>query len=493
MNKKAITNYFLVATLLSGSLILPGCILLGPNYKRPETPVPATWKVSGKEGNRVDFEKAETVLSGKWWTLFNAPELNELIEKALRSNQNLKSAAARVIQARAIARVTGADLLPSVNGIPSYSRFQQSGNRFVTSGFDQPSGILSNSFNLPLDLSYEVDVWGRVRRLFESSRAQAAASFEDYRTILLTLTSDIAQNYIAIRSLDQELIILDETKELRERGLAVVNDRFRAGLVSELDLARAKTELASVEVETVDFNRRRAELVNALALLVGEPASTFDLGPEPVEIIPPQIPAGLPSTLLERRPDVLSAENKLRAANAEIGVAQAAFFPAIRLTGSFGYESVELDTLIRGDSQFWSYGPGITLPIFLGGRNFANLKAAKAKYEENVANYRQQILTAFKEVEDAIVNIRYRDDQIHAQEKLLEAAKEAASLSIGRYKEGLVNFLEVVDAERSRLEAETARVQFKNQRLISTVLLIKALGGGWENVPELNLVATPSE
>ncbi len=481
-----------IIALLILSLSLPGC-LIGPNYKRPDVNIPSNWKVSGKSGAETDYTKAEAILSEKWWTLFNDQKMNELVEKALASNQNLKSAAARVLQARAIARISGAELLPSVVANPSYRRFQQSGNRFVTSGFDQPSGILSNSFNTPLDLSYEIDVWGRVRRLFESSRAEATASYEDYRTVLLALCADVARNYLIIRSLDRELEILDQTKILRERGLAVVNDRFQAGLVSELDLARAKTELASVEVDTVDFNRRRAEFVNALALLCGEPASTFKLTPELLDLVPPKIPAGLPSTLLERRPDVLNAENKLRAANAEIGVAKAAFFPTFQLTGSGGYESVELDDLFDSGSQTWSYGPGIKLPIFLGGRNKANLKAAKARYGENVAAYREQILFAFKDVEDAVINIKYRDQQVKAQEKVLEAAREAASLSIGRYKEGLVNFLEVVDAERSRLEAETARVQFKTQRLVSTVLLIKALGGGWENRPKLDLVSTPSE
>jgi len=492
MNKYYFNYLISIVLLLSFSLSLSGC-LIGPDYERPDAVVPENWKISGEKGSESDYVKAETIFSEKWWALFGDERLNGFVEKALASNQSLKSAAARVIQARALARVSSADLWPSVVGNPSFRRFQQSENRFVSSGFDQPSGVLSNSFVLPLDLSYELDVWGRVRRSFESSRAQAAASFEDYRTILLTLSADVAQNYITIRSLDRELVILDETKELRERGLAVVNSRYQAGIVSELDLARAKTELASVEVETVDFNRRRAEFVNALALLCGEPASAFDLEPMPIEILPPKIPGGLPSTLLERRPDVLNAENRLRAANAEIGVAQAAFFPTIRLTGSGGYESVELETLTDSGSQTWSYGTTITVPIFLGGRNKANLEAAKAKYEDNVANYRQQILIAFKEVEDSIANIKYRDQQIKAQEKLLKSARNAATLSIGRYKEGLVNFLEVVDAERSRLEAETAGIQFKAQRLVSTVLLIKALGGGWEAKPKFDFVYTPSE
>lgn len=493
MKKVALKQTFFTFSLLGSLIFLTGCLALGPNYKRPDVVVPENWKVSGKPGEEAQFYQAETILSTQWWKIFNDPKLDQLIEKGLQSNQDIKSAAARVLQARAVARVSGSELLPSAIGNPTFRRFQQSGNQFVTPGFDQPKGVLTNSFSVPLDLSYELDVWGRVRRSFEASRARAAASYEDYRTVLLTLTADIAQNYIVIRSLDREVEILNETKKLREQGLQVVSDRYEAGLVSELDLARAKTELASVDVETFGFLRRRAEFVNVLALLVGEPASTFEFETDPINLVPPQIPAGLPSTLLERRPDVLQAENNLRAANAEIGVAQAAFFPTIRLTGSGGYESVELDTLFDVESKTWSFGPSVSLPIFLGGRNRANLKATKAKYEENLAAYRQQILVAFKETEDAIANIRYRDQQIEAQEMVLIAAKDAASLSIKRYIQGLVTFLEVVDTERSRLEAETARVQFHTQRLVSTVLLVKALGGGWESQPQLKFVSTPVE
>ena len=455
-----------------------GPLTVGPDYKIPTNAVPAAYKAADlgawKQGQPLD-----NVPKGAWWEVFGDIALNDLESRALEANQELKAAVARVDQARATARVARSELLPTLNFDPSLTRERISPNQVPSFG-----ALTANTFRAPLDLSYEIDLWGRVRRGFEGARAEAAATLAAYYNVLLTLQGDVAQNYFLLRSLDAEIAAVTSTVSLRHEQVQLVRSRFEGGIGNQLDISRAETELATTEAEAASLAKRRAELENALAILVGANPAAFKLAaltgantnwnPRP-----PTVPSGLPAQLLERRPDVAEAERQLAAANARIGVAKAAFFPVLRLTGSGGYVSGEVDNLFNWESRAWSIGPSLSLPIFAGGRNRANYKRSQAAYQEAVAKYRQQVLVAFGEVENSLAGIHHLSTQAAAQNRAVAAAHRAAGLATDRYRAGIVSYLEVVDASRDALQTERANAQLAGQRLATTVQLVKALGGGW--------------
>jgi len=450
---------------------------IGPNYHQPTNSVPATYKAE-ELGSWEKGQPLDNVPKGNWWAVFDDTNLNALEAEALEANQELKAAVARVDQARAVARVARSDLLPSLDLAPSFNRQRYSPNAEPSFG-----SLTANTFSTPLDLSYEVDLWGRVRRGFESARADAQASLADYYNVLLTLQADVAQNYFALRSLDAEIATVTGTVALRREQVRLVRSRYEGGIGSQLEIAQAETELATTEAEASSLAQRRDELENAIAILAGQNPSDFHLPAQNTgnwAPQPPEIPAGLPADLLERRPDVAEAERELASANAKIGVAKAAFFPVLTLTGSGGYVSGDLDSLFNWSSRTWSIGPSLSLPIFAGGRNRANYKRSKAAYVEAVALYRQQVLVAFGDVEDGLADIHHLADQAAAQQRAVTSAKRAAELADIRYRSGIVSYIEVVDADRDALTAERANAQLTGQRLIASVQLIKALGGGWE-------------
>jgi len=452
-------------------MALAGCTL-GPDYIKPDVDIPLTFKEGApwKEATPQDH-----LPRGKWWEIYGDPVLNRLEEEATAANQALAAAFARVTQARAIARVAEADRLPRVDLNASAGRSRTPGD-FSLGG----SGTTGDRFTLPFDLGYEIDLWGRVRRSVEASRADAEGSEADYRSLLLSLQAEVARNYFAVRALDAEIDLLRRTVELRRENLGLVSSLFENGEVGQLDLSRAETELASTEAEAVGLQRRRSDLEHALAVLAGRPASTFSLASAPLDLSPPPLSAGIPSSLLERRPDVAAAERRMAGANARIGVAKTAFFPAVSLTGSAGYASSDVSDIFRWDNRSWALGPAISLPIFEAGRNTANLERARAAHEEAVAGYRQQVLVAFAEVEDALAALRILAEQSEAIGRSVTASQQAAGISGKRYRAGLVSYLEVVDAQRTALQAERGSVQVLGERLQASVLLIKALGGSWE-------------
>jgi multidrug efflux system outer membrane protein len=483
--KNGLAGVILSVLLLLVTQVDAGPFTVGPDYKRPTNAVPNAYKAAElgawKEGQPLDH-----VAKGTWWQIFGDATLNDLERRATESNQELKAAMARVDQARATARVARSELLPGLDANPSWRRERFSPNQVPNFG-----DITANTFRAPLDLSYEIDLWGRVRRGFESARAEAAASVAAFHTILLALQSDVAQNYFALRALDAEIATIVSTVSLRNEQVQLVRSRFEGGIGNELDVARAETELATAEAEAASLARRRAELENALAILVGENPAAFrlaalDSANTSWNPKPPAVPAGLPADLLERRPDVAEAERQLAAANARIGVAKAAFFPVLRLTGSGGYVSGDIDDLFNWESRIWSIGPSVSLPVFAGGRNRAAYKRSQAAFEEAVAKYRQRILVAFGEVEDNLAGIHYLSNQAAAQDRAVASARRAAELATDRYRAGIVSYLEVVDASRATLQTERANAQLAGQRLIAAIQLIKALGGGWS---EQQLVA----
>jgi multidrug efflux system outer membrane protein len=461
-------------SLLAGvalAFVLIGCAV-GPNYKRPtvEAPPDWRWKVA---------EPKDHVPRGEWWTVFEDERLNALQQTARTNNYNLQAAFYRFEQARAGARISRSELFPTLDGTANWSRYRTSGNSANPIPFPVPS-YTQDQWTTALDLSYEVDLWGRVRRSFESARMEALSLQAAYESVLLALQADVAATYLAIQGADQELLILNQTIEVRREALSAIELRFQAGFGTEFEVERTKVEVSSAEAGLQGVLRRRAELVNTLAVLCGLPPAEFEgQAAEGVARLP-QIAPDLPSSLLERRPDVAQAEREMAARNARIGVATAAFFPVVRLTASGGYLSGDVSDLFKWDSRVWSIGPTVSLPLFAGGRNLAELERTKFAYEESVALYRQQILEAFREVEDSLAATTLLEKQVAALEEAARAGRRSAQVSYARFTAGAVNFLEVVDSETVRLRAELAAVQGSTEQRLAVVRLIKAVGGGWD-------------
>lgn len=458
---------------------LAGCVLfLGgagcrmvPEYERPSVEVPESWR--WKEAEPRDTEER-----GAWWAVFEDPVLDGLLREAEAGNLDLQAAFARVEQARATARVSRADFYPQLSGAARFGRFRTSGNAPSPVGFPVPSLTLQQ-WETPLDLSYEVDLWGRVRRSFESARWLAMGAESARQAVLLALRADVAASYFTLRSLESEVRLLERTVAIRRDALEIFEQRLRAGMLTEFEVQRGRVEVASAEADLEAVRRERAVEFNRLAALCGRAPADFELELPEDDMRPPRVAADLPSALLERRPDVAEAERVLAARLAEIGIARAAFFPSLRLTGSGGMLSGELKDLFEWDSRTWSLGPGVEIPLFAGGRNRAGLERARAAYEEAVAEYRGRVLTAFREVEDGLAALGYLEGEAGARGVAAEAARLAASQSFDRYRAGTVSFLDVVDAEQARLGSLLARERTLRQQKLATVRLLKALGGGW--------------
>lgn len=463
--------------VLAGVFALSGCSL-APKYHRPELTMPQQWKAPQDSDVWKTAEPKDHLPRGHWWAIFNDDELNRLEDMALVNNQSLKSAVASVMQARAVARVVSSVSYPRVGLDPSARRTWESDGGSI---FTEAQS--SDDFILPVNLSYESDFWdfwGRNKSLSAEGWAEASAEQAAYQTVLLTLTSNVAYNYFQMRTVDKEIVILDQTIELRRNAVDLVSKRVDAGVGKELDLNRAKTELAQALTSRVDAQRRRGEFENVLAVLCGQAAPDFSLETGSLNGFVPTVPVSVPSTLLERRPDVAQAERLVQAANARIGTAKAAYYPQISLEASASLENTKVSNLFKTTSLAWALGPDVRWDILDFGKNKARVAAAKADYERTVADYRQSVLQAFADVETYLSNVRLRERQAASQDDVVSAARTTADISIARYKEGLTSFLEVVDAERSRLDAELEAARVLNQRLIASVQLVKALGGGWD-------------
>jgi multidrug efflux system outer membrane protein len=385
---------------------------------------------------------------------------------------------ARVDQARAAARFTRGQFFPELSLDPSFNRERVSGNEPIPFPI-KLKPIYLDTYNVPLDLSYEVDLWGRVRRSFQSAQAQAQATVADSQNILLTLSADLAVNYFLLGALDAQIAVLASDIQLRERSVGILQARYQAGTIPEIDAAQAKTELAGARSDLADLRRQRAETVDALALLCGRPPASFNLAPSAPVPSPPLVPAGLPSSVLERRPDIASAERALAAKSAQIGVARAAYFPVVRLTGQAGYLSGQAGNLFDFDSLTFSFGPGASLPVFTGGRTAAQVRQARAAYQEALANYQQAALTAFKEVEDSLAQINSWTAQADAQADALASARRVTQLTQARCDAGVVTEFEVLAARRAELQQQRQTADLTGRRYAATIRLIKALGGGW--------------
>jgi len=457
---------------------LGGCVV-GPNYNRPSVQTPSAWKEQPPEGWKTATPHDE-ISKGNWWVVFNDPELNDLETQAIAANQNLQAAAQRVIEARANALATRSNLFPTISGGFSPGRERISGTRPLAPGSSDVA-FSANTFNLPIQASYEVDLWGQIRRSVESANALTQRSVADYESVLLQLKSDVASFYIMARYIDQELVILHNNIDLQQHALDLANVRHQGGVASGLDVSAAATLLNTTQATYVGLGVQRAQFEHALAVLLGRPPTEFSLPEMPLQLSAPALPAGLPSDLLERRPDVAAAERLVASNNAQIGVNRAAYFPNVTLSFATGGLSTFLGELLSAPSLVWSAAADATQPIYTGGRLSANLLHARASYDESVASYRQTVLTAFQEVEDGLSTLRVLEQQAAAYDQAIRSAQETVDISTSRYREGLANYLEVITAEEELLTNQRVADQVLEQRLLTTIQLIQALGGGWQD------------
>jgi len=422
-------------------------------------------------------------LGGTWWTIFQDPQLDALESQVNVSNQNLKAATAQYQQARAALGYNRADYYPTVTVDPAATRTRVSSNAPTNTIL---RGATYNDFVLPFDVSYQADVWGRVRRTVESYREQAQASAADLATVNLSMHADLAVDYFEARSLDAEEQLLNSTVKEYEQALELNENRFQGGIASEVDVEQAKTILQTTQAQAIDVGVARAQYEHAVAILIGKPPAEFSLPPLPLSAPPPHVPISLPSELLERRPDIAAAERLVASANAQIGVAKTAYYPLVNLGASGGFESSAITTLINGPSGLWSIGLSAVGTVFDVGRRRSLNDQARAAYDYRVAAYRQNVLTGFQQVEDNLAAVRILEHEAQVQDEAVAAAQRSLDLSVIRYKGGVTNYLEVITAQNAALTDEVTAVNILGRRMANTVLLIQALGGGWDrsSLPE---------
>jgi NodT family efflux transporter outer membrane factor (OMF) lipoprotein len=468
-------NRALASVGLASVLSIAGCAV-GPKYHRPAVEVPPTYK---EVGDWKPAQPNEQNLGGDWWQIFQDQQLNALENQINVSNQNLKAAEAQYTQARAVLRYYRADYYPSIGAGAAATRNRISNNR--PPGHLSSNGATYNDYQIPVELSYELDVWGRVRKTVESQREQAQASAADLATINLSLHTQLAMFYFQARSLDAQEQLLNSTVAQYEQAYQLTDSRFKGGLASEVEVQQASTQLEATRAQAIDVGVLRAQYEHAIATLIGKPASSFHLSPLPLTSPPPSIPLELPSELLERRPDIAAAERRMASANAQIGVAKAAYYPNISLGATGGFESGIITTLLSGPSILWSVGASAIAPIFDGGRRRANTDQAIAAYDQTVANYRETVLTGFQQVEDNLAALRILEKEADTQQRAVLASQKYLDLALTRYRGGITSYLEVTTAQSASLTDEVTAVNILGRRMTSAVLLIQALGGGWDH------------
>jgi len=462
-------------TLASSVLLLVGCTV-GPKYVQPTVPPPPP-AFKETPSNWSQANPQDQLPKGKWWEIYGDAQLNSLEETIAVSNQNLKVAYQQYMSARDLVRQARSQLFPTVAVQPSGSRIQLSENRpnvFPTTK-SQYSDIV-----LPAELSYEVDLWGQVRRTIESSRENAQASAGDLENISLSLHSQLAFDYFSLRGLDLQKQLLDTTVVDFEKALQLTQARYRGGVASDVDVAQAETQLETTRAQEIDTGVARAQFEHAIAVLTGQNASTFSIPPAPLTASPPQIPLGVPSELLERRPDIAAAERRVASANAQIGIAVSAYYPQVSLSATGGLESAAIGTLFQGPSALWSVGGSAFETVLDGGRRRAVTQQARDNHEATVASYRENVLEAFQQVEDNLAALRLLDQELTTQQVAVASARRSVDLSTVRYKRGITTYLEVLTAQSIALSEERIAADLMTRRMTASVELVKALGGGWD-------------
>lgn len=454
---------------------LLGACSMAPDYQRPAMPVVDGYK---EAGDWKTAQPADSAARGAWWSVFGDADLDALEARIADGNQNLQAAVARLQQSRATARYAGADALPSVDAKAAFTRQRTSQNRPL---YSPAAPSVYNDFLLSADLSYEIDLWGRVRNSVAVANRGAEAAAADLATVTLSTQAELALDYFALRASDAAQGVLDQSVAAYAKALELTGNRYRGGAAAAVDVAQAETQLQSAKTQAAEMRLRRAQLEHAIAVLVGVPPAQFSLAPTALTVTLPDIDPGLPSALLERRPDVAAAERQVAAANASIGVARAAYFPVFSLAAIAGYESGNSSSWIEAPSRLWSFGPSALFTLFDGGRRHALSDKARAEHEEAVARYRQSVLDAYREVEDGLVALRQLQQEATSQAAAADASQRALQQAQYRYKGGVSTYLEVVTAQSAALQSQLASIEIQNRRAGASVLLVKALGGGWSS------------
>ena len=456
------------------ALLLGGC-MVGPDYTKPSVPMTSIYKEA--DGWKV-AQPGDHLPRGQWWVILGDPELHALEEQVAAANQNLKIAEARLREARALVRFNRAALFPTISAGVGISSIRDSANRpFLTPNVNTGS---SGDLLFSLDMSYEIDLWGRVRRTVAAARNEAQATAADLETARLSLQAELAMDYFELRAADAQKQLLDETVKAFEAALRLTTNRFQGGAAPKSDVAQAQTQLDTTRAQATDVTVQRAQLEHAIATLIGKPPAAFSLPSRPLDTRPPDIPVGLPSQLLERRPDIAAAERRVAEANEQIGIAKAAYYPTVMLNASVGFEGSSFGNLLNASSLLWAVGASITQTIFDGGRRRATSDTARAAYDATVAAYRQTTLTAFQQVEDNLAALRILEQEAQQQRRAVESAQQSLQLFTNRYRGGVDNYLQVITAQTATLANQRTEIDILGRRMAASVLLVKALGGGWD-------------
>jgi multidrug efflux system outer membrane protein len=486
LHKKRITpSFFSVSLCLRGgccalltvALLAGVACTVGPRYKRPAAVVPDTWKGEGPWQTAVP---KDAIPKGAWWQIFHDAELDQLEQELLQANQSLTAARNRLAEARSQARIASSAYFPTLNADPGGQRIRLSGNRPLEGALLPLTPDTENVFTVPFSVSYELDLFGSVRRNLEAANAllqQSAANLENVR---LVLSAELAADYLNLRELDREAGVVRESVEIQQKGLDLVNRRHEGGVASGLEVAQQAALLDSTATQLQLVLQQRAQYEHAIAVLTGKAASAFTLAVEPLNDAPPAVPTGVPSEILQRRPDVAAGERQMAYENAQVGLATAAFYPHITLSGSGGWESREIGSLVSAPSAFWSLGGDLLQPIFEGGRNRANLALSRSAYDESVANYRESVLEAFQQVEDGLSGLLLLNEAAKTQQAAVADSRRALDIANDRYVGGVTTYLDVITAQSTLLSNERLATQLLGEQMTTSVYLVKALGGSWD-------------
>jgi outer membrane protein, multidrug efflux system len=471
--------------LLAAAALLAGCSLVctlgctvGPRYKRPTAQVPDTWK---GEGPWQAAAPKDAIPKGAWWKIFHDAELDRLEQELLQANQSLDAARDRLLQARAQARIASSAYFPVLSTDPSGQRMRFSGNRPLEGA--KPANVVPDTesvFAVPFSVSYELDLFGRVRRNLEAANASLQGSAADLENVRLVLTAELAADYFNLRESDREAGVVRQSVEIQQRGLDLVNHRHEGGVANGLEVAQQAALLDSTATQLQLVLQQRAQYEHAIAVVTGKSASVFSVAEAPFDATPPAIPTGVPSEILERRPDVATSERQMAFENAQVGIAMTAFYPHITLSGGGSWESRDITTLVNAPSAMWSLGGDLLQPIFNGGRNRANLASSRAAYDESVANYRESVLVAFQQVEDGLSGLALLAQAMKTQQAAVADSRRALALANDRYVGGVTTYLDVITAQSTLLSNERLATQLLGQQMTTSVYLVKALGGAWD-------------
>lgn len=454
--------------LITGAVLASNACAIGPKYWRPDAPSAPAFREALPAG-WANAEPDDAAPRGQWWSAFNDPGLDALEQRVGISNQNVLAAEARYREARAAVRVTGAGRFPEVTVAPS-----------VTFAGGGASSLAHRAFEVPLDVSYQADVWGSIRHSVAADTAVAQASASDLESARLLYQAELAADYFQVEGLDADRRLLEATVQSYGQYVQLTRDRFQGGVVSMSDVALAETQLETARAQLTDLGIARAQFEHAIAVLTGEPPAAATIAPATSQAVPPVVSVGLPSTLLERRPDIAAAERQVAAANEQIGVARAAFYPALSLGGAAGVQAGAIAGLVTAPARLWSVGAQLAATLFDAGKRRAQVRLTQASYDATVANYRQTVLTGFQQVEDALAELRILSEEGGVVDRAVAAAQQSLDISSTQYRGGLVNYLQVITAQTSLLENQRATVDILTRRLIASVSLIQALGGGWD-------------